>query len=107
MPPSPSLGEGLGVGLRDSFTATSKNSSVRLDMTRKKRTNSKSNHACMNCRVVSEEDEVNDNQRQYRELNWLVSLYVIADDDGNHNRTIYIHKKSRLASFAGRDFDSV
>ena len=51
----------------------------------------------MNCRVVSEEDEVNDNQRQYRELNWLVSLYVIADDDGHHNRTIYIHKKSRLA----------
>ena len=53
--------------LMDSFTTTSKNSSVRLDMTRKKRTNSESNHACMNCRVVSEEDEVNDNERQYRD----------------------------------------
>ena len=26
-----------------------------------------SNHACMNCRVVSEEDSVNDNERQYRD----------------------------------------
>ena len=43
-------------------------------MTRKKRTNSESNHACMNCRVVSEEDEVNDNERQYRDsLQFLAS----------------------------------